>query len=279
LYRFFWSEYCDWYVESAKAVLTAPAPLDGQKTPPHPGPLPVGRGGEAARAAAMKANVLAVIDFVLSHTLRLFHPFLPFITEELWHAMGYHEEIPPAQGGQTIMFAPWPKPFDADFRDNYSLDDCYMDYVNAKYDLVSKGRNLRSEANIPSNKRVKFVFKPANSISPNDAEVLKVLLNADPLEINSDFKPAKGTPAVLAPLGELYLPLEGLIDVAAEAARLTKELEKIAGEIAKVEQKLNNPAFVQKVPPQVLEEHQKRLADWQAKQSRVQKALEDLKGS
>jgi valyl-tRNA synthetase len=227
----------------------------------------------------MKANVLAVIDFVLSHTLRLFHPFLPFITEELWHAMGYQEDMPANQGGQTIMFAPWPKPFDADFRDNYSLDDCYMDFVNAKYDLVTKGRNLRSEANIPSNKKVKFVFKPADSMSPNDAEVLKVLLNADPLEINPDFTPPKGMPAVLTSLGELYMPLEGLIDVTAEITRLTKELEKIAAEIAKVEQKLNNPAFVQKVPPQVLQEHQKRLADWQAKQSRVQKALDDLRAS
>jgi valyl-tRNA synthetase len=91
LYRFFWSEYCDWYVEASKAVL---------------------QGSDAAR----KANTLAVIDFVLSHTLRLFHPFLPFITEELWHGMGYAEDMPENQGGKTIMFAPWPKPLDDDFK-------------------------------------------------------------------------------------------------------------------------------------------------------------------
>jgi valyl-tRNA synthetase len=84
LYRFFWSEYCDWYVEAAKATL---------------------QGNDVAR----KANTLAVIDFVLSHALRLFHPFLPFITEELWNGMGYAKDMPDDQGGKTIMFAPGPK--------------------------------------------------------------------------------------------------------------------------------------------------------------------------
>src|SRR5206468_904556 len=74
-----------------------------------------------------RANKLAVLDFVLSHTLRLFHPFLPFITEELWHGMGYHEDMPEAQGGKTIMFAPWPKPLDEEFKGHYGLDDCYLE--------------------------------------------------------------------------------------------------------------------------------------------------------
>ena len=79
-------------------------------------------------------------------------------------------------------------------------------------------------------------------------------------------------------MGELFLPLEGLIDVAAEKARLTKEMEKIEAEIAKVEQKLANPNFTQKVPAAVLEEHQQRLADWQAKLAHVNAALAALQG-
>ena len=255
LYRFFWSEYCDWYVESSKAVL---------------------QGTDETR----KKNTIAVIDFVLSHTLRLFHPFLPFITEELWHGMGYHEEMPEAQGGRSIMFAPWPKPFDADFRDFYSLDDCYLEFVDSKHELVTQGRNLRREANIPSNKKVKFVFKPSTGITPHDIKVVELLLNAEALEVvGEDFEPKKGTPAIRAQLGELYLPTEGLIDPAAEAARLTRELEKIHAEIEKVQAKLNNPAFVQKVPPNVLQEHQRRLADWQAKLNQVRRALEGLGGT
>ena len=76
LYRFFWNEYCDWYVESSKAVLQSDD-------------------------AAAKANALAVIDFVLSNTLRLFHPFLPFITEELWQGMGFHQDLPAERGGEN----------------------------------------------------------------------------------------------------------------------------------------------------------------------------------
>ncbi|MCI0743919.1 MAG: valine--tRNA ligase [Verrucomicrobia subdivision 3 bacterium] len=251
LYRFFWSEYCDWYVESSKAVL---------------------QGGDSAR----KRNTLAVIDFVLSHTLRLFQPFLPFITEELWHGMGYHEDMPEGQGGRSIMFAPWPKPFDGDFRDFYSLDDCYVDFVNQKHELVTQGRNLRREANIASNKKVRFIFKPATGIPPHDAKVLQLLLSADPLEVVPDYQPPKGTPAVRATLGELYLPLEGLVDPAVEKTRLSKEREKILPEIDKVQLKLNNPAFVQKAPAAVLQEHQKRLSDWQAKLDTVERALRDM---
>ena len=255
LYRFFWSEYCDWYVESSKAVL---------------------QGTDEGR----KRNTLAVMDFVLSHTLRLFHPFLPFITEELWHGMGYQEEMPEGQGGRSIMFAPWPKPFDNDFRDHYSLDDCYVDFVNSKHELVTQGRNLRREANIPSNKKVKFIFKPGTGVPSHDIKVLQLLLNAEELEVVApDYQPPKGTPALRAQLGELYLPLEGLRDPAAERNRLTREREKIVAEIEKVEAKLNNPGFVQKVPPKVLQEHQKRLADWQAKLQQVDRALDDLTGS
>ena len=75
--------------------------------------------------------------------------------------MGYHEDMPDDQGGSTIMFAPWPKPLDDDFRGHYGLDDCYLDMVNAKYELVTQGRNLRREGNIPASKKVRFVFKPA----------------------------------------------------------------------------------------------------------------------
>jgi len=251
LYRFFWSEYCDWYVEASKAVFF---------------------GSDETR----KANTVAVIDFILSHTLRLFHPFLPFITEELWHGMGYSEEMPDQQGGKSIMHAPWPKPLDAEMRDFYSLDDCYLDYVNSKYELVTQGRNLRREANIAANKKVKFVLKREQELPPNDMAVLKLLLNAEELEVVQEYNPKKGTLTTHSALGELYLPTEGLIDVAAEKLRLTKKLDEFQAEIAKAEQKLNNPAFVQKVPPQVLEEHQKRLVDWQEKLAHVRKALDIL---
>jgi valyl-tRNA synthetase len=261
LYRFFWSEYCDWYVEASKAVLARPG----------------GAAGGAAEAdEPRRANTLAVIDFVLSHTLRLFHPFLPFITEELWHGMGYHEDMPETQGGRTILFAPWPKPLGSDYRGHYGLDDCYGDIVNTRFELVTQGRNLRREATIAASKKVRFVLQPAGAWPPHDVEVMRLLLNAEALEIQPNFAAPKGTPAVHSELGALYLPLEGLVDVEAERARLQKELDKAETEIAKVLAKLNNPAFAQKVPANVLAEHQKRLAEWQAKKDRVGAALRNL---
>lgn len=251
LYRFFWGEFCDWYLEATKAVSF---------------------GGNAEQ----KTNTLAVIDFVLSHMLRLFHPFLPFITEELWHDMGYNEDLPADQGGNSIMFANWPKPLGEDFKEHYGLDESDERLVDQKYDLITKGRNLRREANIQSGKKVKFVLKPSAKWSAYEAEVLKILLNAEAVSIDANYQPPKGTPRVMGSLGELYLPLEGLVDVAAESTRLTKELEKVRLEIEKVQQKLNNPNFAQKVPPSVLEEHKKRLADWQGKEQQITNALDAL---
>jgi len=257
LYRFFWSEYCDWYVEASKAILALGAQNEGD-------------------AARRRANTIAVIDFVLSHTLRVFHPFLPFITEELWQGMGYSLDMPENQGRKTIMFAPWPKPLDEDFKAHYGVDGCYLEIVDAKFELVTQGRNLRREHNIAASKKVKFVLRPSGAVPPHDAEVLKLLLNAETLEIDSSYQAPKGTPSVHSEMGELYMPLEGLRDVEAEKARLVKELEKIETEISKAEQKLNNPNFTAKAPPHVLQEHQQRLIEWQAKRIRVKAALEQL---
>ncbi len=251
LYRFFWNEYCDWYVEASKAVL---------------------QGDDEAR----KANTLAVIDFVLSHTLKLFQPLLPFITEELWHGLGYVQDLPPGQGDKSIMFAHWPKAWDDDFRGCYGLKPDDETVMDGWFDLVGRGRNLRREFNIPGNKRVRFVFRNKEPMAAETVDVLRLLLNAEDLAVDPNIRMAKGTPSALVEQGELFLPLDGLVDVEAERGRLNKELEKVESELAKVQAKLDNPNFVQKVPAAVLEEHQKRKTDWQARLEQVQTALEAL---
>jgi valyl-tRNA synthetase len=275
LYRFFWSEYCDWYVEASKAVLVGRSRGDETQISSEESQRLL-TSSPTKEDEARKANTIAVIDFILSHTLRLFHPFLPFITEELWHGMGYAEDMPENQGGQTIMFAPWPKLLDDDFKSHYGLTSGDEQQVEKRNELVSQGRNLRRTANIAANKKVKFIFKPAHELAPHDLEVLKLLLIAEAVEVGAHHQPAKGTLTVRTELGDLYLPTEGLIDVEAEKVRLTKELQKIESEISKVEQKLANPNFAQKVPANVLEEHKQRLIEWQDKCEHVKNALAAL---
>ncbi len=249
LYRFFWSEYCDWYVEASKATLNS---------------------GDEAR----KANTLAVMDFVLGHTLRLFHPFLPFITEELWHGMGFNLDMPPEQGGRSIMFAPWPKPLDADELTYFGILPEDEHAANDKYRTVELGRGLKSTFNLT--KKVRFVLKPNAALPPHELEVLKILLNADPLNVEAGYTPPKGTPAALTPLGELFLPLEGLIDVEAERARVGKEIAKVEAELAKVRAKLADENFTSKVPQKVLDEHKQRETDWAAQLTKLHSMAEAL---
>ena len=260
LYRCFWGEYCDWYVEASKAAFPNAE-----------------RGTRSAEQERLAVNKLAVMDFVLGNLLRLFHPFLPFITEELWHGMGYAQDLPDDRGGKTLMFATWPKAFSDDEKAYFGLDETADRVAQAKYDLVSLGRTLRRELKLDPAKKLKFILKPAGELPPAEVEVLKLLLNAEAVELVApDWTPAKGTPSAGNLLGELYLPTTGLIDFGAERARLTKELETIRAEIAKVETKLANPAFAQKVPAKVLEEHRQRLVDWQAKEKQAQTGLENL---
>jgi valyl-tRNA synthetase len=174
------------------------------------------------------------------------------------------------------MFARWPKPLDEDFLAHYGITPADETAMDARFDLVGRGRNLRREFNLPANKKVRFFFKNRLPVALEDAEALRLLLNAETLEIDPNAVPPKGTPSVRTELGELFLPLEGLVDVAAERLRLAKEMAKVEAEIAKVRAKLDNPNFVQKVPAAVLTEHQQRLADWQVKMAQVQSALDGL---
>jgi valyl-tRNA synthetase len=260
LYRFFWGEFCDWYLEASKAALGSPIALPTN-----------GDAGYLPPPSAQKVNTLAMLDFVLAHTLRLFHPFLPFITEELWHGLGFNADLPAGQGAETIMYARWPKPLGDDFKLAYGLTAADEQFVAAKQSLVLAGRKLRSDYNIASNKRVHFILAQRDDrLADSELKVLQQLLNATSLDTPAEFTAPQGTPSSVTPLGVLYMPLEGLVDKAAEIERLDKEIAKMHAELETVRRKLSNESFVNGAPAAVVEEHRKRAADFLARLAQLQ---------
>ncbi len=248
LYQFFWTEYCDRFLEAIKGDLR-----DGAE----PG----------ARAAT-----LYTMDTVLRHYLALLHPVMPHITEELWASLGFAD----AKNGLPLMSTPLPSA-DALLA---GVDEDRLTLACAQaaalYETANKARNLKAEYDLSKNKNVSFVVKTAADLPQDILSRLAILANAKAVTKEADYAAPKGTPAALTPLGELFLPLEGLIDVAAERERLSKELDKIAKEIAKCAGKLNNAGFVERAPAEVVNQEKERLADWQGKQAQLQAMLDSL---
>ena len=241
LYDFFWSTYCDWYVEACKAELAA--------------------GGAAAEA------VRAVMDHVLSGYLRLLHPFMPHITEELWERLGYAR----GEGNDSLVLFAAP-PADDSLPSLPAEDKARAaNAVSAVYDAVRAVRVLRAEFKVPSNAECVVHLARHADFAGMDLSVFLTLAKASSVVEVGAAGPSKKMPHALTPLGEVYLELE--IDVEAEKARLTSEIAKVEAEIAKVEVKLGDVSFVQGAPPQVIESFKKRGDDWRAKKAKLEAAL------
>ena len=204
LYDFVWGEFCDKFIETAKADFYGEDP-------------------------ARKAGALAAIDYTLARVLRLLHPYAPFLTEELWNGLGF--------GAATIQFAAWPAASGA-------AADASADALHA---AVSQARNLRSTYNLPSNRKFTWAIRPSADWVRRELPVLKILLNAEPLEV-CETAPAGAAVCVTA-IGEIYLPLAGIVDPDAEKERLSVEIAKVNAEIQKVRAKLASETFVQNAPP------------------------------
>jgi valyl-tRNA synthetase len=250
LYEFVWHQFCDWYLESAKDVLY---------------------GTDTAR----KEQVLKIMQHCLGVSLRLLHPFMPFLTEELWHAFDY--------GGDddTILFAAWPKPLSAERLAGWGADAATAAFVDEKHELIRAGRMLRADTSIAPGVKVDYVIKPVDAEAAGrlrrDASVTIALLKAKDLTIDPAFAPLKAMPSAVTKIGTIYMPVEGLVDVAAETARLTKELEKVEQEAARVAKKLSNPDFVAKAAEAAVEQQRKNQAELAEKKARMTHLLGMLK--
>ncbi len=230
LYEFLWNEFCDKFLEAVKLDLR-----------------------ESATAEA-RALTLATFDSVMSRYLQLMSPYMPHITEELSLRMGYVKE------GEFLMQQVLPSEPLVSFDPSAA-----QTRASAIYETAGRLRNLKAEYNVGSRKDVKFVVKGAFAWLPEETKVLALLAGAAEIVLDSSYEAPKGTPAALTPVGEVYLPMEGLIDVEAERIRISKEIERIKIEVKKCEGKLGNASFVDRAPPEVVEQENARLADWKAK--------------
>ena len=239
LYNFVWSDYCDWFVEAAKTDI-------------------FGEDETKKRAA------VAVMDHVLSAILRLLHPFMPHITEELWSLLGL--------GKDSIQFAAPPEKLVldavADVADRRRL-------VSNIYETIQAGRNLRSSSKLPSNKKIRFILRTNDKTISGQIPTLNRLLNAQEITLDPSYMAPAGTPVAVTPLGELFLAIAAA-DQGHERERLDKEIARIGEEARAVEAKLQNNAFVERAPATVVEEHRRRLNDLNAQLTKLKQAREDL---
>lgn len=241
LYNFIWDDLCDWYIEFSKLSLY----------------------GEDPAAKKMTQTVLA---YVLDRTLRLIHPFMPFISEEIWQHLP-HE-------GRTITLASWPV-YNAKFEAPQAVSE--MELLK---DVIHAVRNIRAEVNVSMGKKIELLIKPSSresqDILTGNVDYIQRFCNTSKLDIDSALAaPDKSMTAVVTG-AELFLPLAGLIDIAQEIARLNKEIATLNSEVERIEKKLANPGFMAKAPAQVIEEEKAKLADYADKRDKVVVRLAEL---
>jgi valyl-tRNA synthetase len=238
VYEFVWDEYCDWYVELAKVQIA---------------------NGSAAQQRATRRTLIRVLEA----TLRLAHPVIPFITEELW------QKVAPLAGktGDSIMLAPFPQ------AQEEKVDEAAEREVAMLMEVVNAARNLRSTMGVQPAAKVPMYLADCPGFMAAHAEAIKGIARISELHVVKEL-PARDAPVTVTPAGRVMLHIE--IDKAAEKARLGKEAARREAEIANAKGKLSNPTFVERAPPALVEQERKRLADKEAELAQIRVQLDKL---
>jgi len=241
IYSFIWHVFCDWYLELSKPIL----------------------GGSDEAAAA---ETRAMTAWVLDRALKLLHPFMPFVTEELWAKRAAEGE-----GRETLLvLAPWPHHRGLEHADA----DAEIGWVIR---LISEVRSVRSEMNVPAGAKVPLVISGASKETEARAKRHEdTILRLARIDAMSFGKAPAGAVQIVLDEATLALPLAGVIDVAAESKRLKREIDKIGSEIKQLDAKLANEKFVSRAPEHVVEEQRERKADAEAVAAKLEQALKRL---
>lgn len=255
LYHFFWDDFCDWYIELSKADITAEA--------------------ESAGRDAARSRILTILE----QALRLLHPFMPYITEELWLRLpGVNENLLHASyagASATIMLASYP------LGEPRLINDQVEKEMQAIIDLISRVRNIRSELSIKPSERIPLLINSSDeglrSLFSANADQIVRIARVSNIQIGEKLNvPRASARAVLAGGADVAVPLEGLIDFVQERARLGRDREKLQAEAAKLNTQLGNTQFVERAPAEKVSELKSRLQDISARVSALDETLEAL---
>ena len=240
VYDFIWSEFCDWYIEMAKPRLYADD-------------------------VNVKQNTVAVLRKVLIDALKLLHPFMPFITEEIFTEL--------LAAGESIMISQYPK---YDEALSFKTQEGYM---NSVMNIIRNVRNQRAEMNVPPSKKAKLIVRTDRKdvISSCEAYLMKLAYASEVDIIAPDETEPKNAASCVVDIGEVYMPLGDLIDVEKETARLSKEKDNLLSEIQRAEGKLSNEKFTSKAPKAVVDEERSKLEKYQEMLEKVIVRLDSLK--
>ena len=253
LYHFFWDDVCDWYIELAKADVTAEQ--------------------DSTSRTEARARLLTVLE----QALRLLHPFMPYITEELWQRLPGEKQLHPAYAGAkpTVMLTSFPE------GNSELIDEAAESEMQAIIELISRVRNIRSEMNIKPGERIPIIVGAPDEnlrrVFSSARDQISRLVRASELSVDERLDaPRASARAVLTGGAELAVPLEGLIDFEQERRRLQREQEKLNAEAAKLEAQLGNPNFVSRAPAERVNEVRARIADIAQQSSQLQQTVENL---
>ncbi|HPF06263.1 MAG TPA: valine--tRNA ligase [Spirochaetota bacterium] len=245
IYEFWWNEFCDWYLELVKQRIYSKDPASENSS-------------DAAKQ---------VLYYVLKTGLKLLHPFMPFITEEIW-------SIIKTDGESDIMVSQWPE---------YNKSGVFADesvYAETFKEIIYKIRNVRGEMNIPPDKKAAVVFKTVSpfitKIINTESVHIQALAKVESVTIDANYTPEKTDASAVMTDLEIFLPLKGLIDTDKERARLEKEIGKINQELQRVEGKLNNESFTGKAPADVIEKEKAKQREYRDMLEKLQESLSKL---
>lgn len=244
LYTFIWDDFCDWYIEMSKEVLT----------------------GDDETAKANTRNILA---YILDQTLRLLHPIMPFVTEELWQAMPHK--------GKSIVTAAYPTVHEE--MSNAKAEDDMGHLI----DLIKAVRNIRADANAPMSSSVDLLVKTDNAnlkaLFENNQDYIERFCHPAKFEVGANLDIPKLAMSAVITDAEVYIPLAELVDLKEEAARLQKEVEKYMNDVNRSVKKLSNERFVANAPDDVVESERQKQADYQSKLAATQERLETVQNA